>query len=286
MKEGKGKKFLLDLLCDLGGGFLFAMGFYSFAEMANFSPGGITGLALIFQHLWHVPMGLATLIMNIPLIIISWRVVGRDFILKTARTLIISTIFLDVIFPHTVPYQGMPLLAAFYAGLCIGAGMALFYMRGSSSGGMDFLIMTIKVRHPHFSFGVVTIASDLLVILLGGLVFKNIDAVLYGLICSFTCSIVMDKILYGLGAGKLLVIITTKGREVSAKIDQMTGRGSTIAKGIGSYTRKERDVILCACSRSQTYQVTEAAREVDPGAFIMITETSEVFGEGFIEKSM
>lgn len=275
---------LIDLLCDIVGSIIFATGIYTFAKMANFAPGGISGLALIANHLWGLPIGTMSLIMNIPLVLISYKVVGKTFLLKTARTMIISTIFLDLVFPHIPTYTGDPFMAALYSGICLGAGMAFFYMRGSSSGGMDFLIMTIKVRYPHFSLGMVTLTSDFLVILLGWPVFGNVDAVLYGMATSFVASVVLDKILYGMGAGKLIIIISTHGQQIADRIGQMTDRGSTILKAMGTYTQTDRDVLLCACSKSQTYSVTGTAHEVDPGAFIMVTETSEVFGEGFIEK--
>ena len=275
---------LKDILCDLIGSLFYAMGIYTFAKTANFSPGGISGLALIINHLWKFPIGAASLALNIPLIILSYRVVGKQFLLKTARTMIITSIFLDIIFPYTPAYTGNPLLAALYSGLCLGVGMAFFYMRGSSSGGMDFLIMTIKVRHPHFSLGMVTMVTDFLIILLGWPVFGNIDAVLYGLATAFVSTIVLDKILYGVGAGKLIIIITNEGQQLADRIGEMTDRGSTIIRARGTYTQADRQVLLCACSKSQTYSITAAAHQVDPGAFIMVTETSEVYGEGFIEK--
>ncbi len=280
----KKKTLLIDLLCDLAGGILYAMGIYTFAKMADFAPGGLSGLALISNYLWGLPIGLMTLILNVPLVIVSYKVVGKQFLLKTARSMVISTIILDLIFPLTPPYTGSPFMAALYSGLCMGAGMAFFYMRGSSSGGMDFLIMTIKVRHPHFSLGMVTMVTDFLIILLAWPVFGNIDAVLYGLATAFVSTIVLDKILYGVGAGKLIIIITNEGQQLADRIGEMTDRGSTIIRARGTYTQADRQVLLCACSKSQTYSITAAAHQVDPGAFIMVTETSEVYGEGFIEK--
>lgn len=280
----KKKTLLIDLLCDLAGGILYAMGIYTFAKMADFAPGGLSGLSLISNYLWGLPIGLMTLILNVPLVIVSYKVVGKQFLLKTARSMVISTIILDLIFPLTPPYTGSPFMAALYSGLCMGAGMAFFYMRGSSSGGMDFLIMTIKVRHPHFSLGMVTMVTDFLIILLGWPVFGNIDAVLYGLATAFVSTIVLDKILYGVGAGKLIIIITNEGQQLADRIGEMTDRGSTIIRARGTYTQADRQVLLCACSKSQTYSITAAAHQVDPGAFIMVTETSEVYGEGFIEK--
>ncbi len=272
-----------DIGCDIVGSILYSLGIYTFAKMGDFAPGGLSGLALIINHLWNLPIGIMTLVLNIPFIILSFRVVGKQFMFKTARTMLISTFFLDVIFPYTTVYTGSPFMAALYSGVCIGAGQALFYMRGSSSGGTDFLIMSIKVLRPHLSIGMVTMVIDLIIIFLGWPVFGSVDAVLYGLASSFVTSVAIDKILYGMGAGKLILIITTKGREVSEKIDEISGRGSTIIKGMGSYTKAEKEIILCACSQSQAYSVRSAAHEVDEDAFIMLTETSEVFGEGFID---
>ncbi len=277
------KTIALDTLCDILGSVLYAMGLYTFAKMGNFSPGGVSGIALILNYLFKLPVGVMTLIMNIPLVIVSYKVVGRRFLIKSAKTMVITTVFLDVIFPLLPLYTGNRMMAALYSGLCMGAGMAFFYMRGSCSGGMDFLSMVIKVRHPYISLGLVTAILDFLVILIGWPVFKDADAVLYGLICSFSASIVIDRILYGLGAGKLVIVITTNRDALIEKISELTDRGSTVIKAIGSYTKEERDVILCACSKSQTYMITTAAHEVDPGAFVMVTETSEVFGEGFKE---
>ena len=109
------------------------------------------------------------------------------------------------------------------------------------------------------------------------------DAVLYGLISAFVTSVVIDKIMYGMGAGKLILIITTKADEVSKKIDQISGRGSTAIRAIGTYTKEEKDVLLCACSSSQAYSVRSAAHEVDPDAFVIVSDVREVLGEGFLE---
>ncbi len=273
----------LDLLCDILGSILYAAGVYSFARMADFAPGGISGLALIANHLWGLPIGTVSLILNIPLILLSYRIVGRRFMRKSIRTILMNTVFLDLVFPHLPCYSGSPLLAALFYGVLLGAGLAFVYIRGSSTGGTDFLTMTVKTLRPHLSVGTVTMLIDLVVILLGGLVFGNIDSVLYGLIATFVASTVIDKIMYGTEAGKLAIIITEKGPQAAAQIDAVCARGSTLIRAKGAYTDLERQVLLCACSKAEAYKVRHAAYDVDPGAFVMITETSKVFGEGFID---
>lgn len=274
---------LLDLLYDVIGSISYAVGLYTFAKMAGFAPGGLSGLALIANHLWGLPIGVTTLVLNIPIILVSCRILGKVFLLKSLKSMVISTIFLDVVFPYTPAYTGSPLMAALYSGVFLGAGLALFYMRGSSTGGTDFLTMSIRARYPYLSLGAVTMGIDLLVISLGGVVFGNVDAALYGLVATFVTSTVIDKIMYGLDAGKLLIIITNHGQLVADRIGEVTGRGSTAIRARGTYTKQNRDVILCACSRSQSYTVKNAVHEIDSTAFVMLVETSQVFGEGFIE---
>lgn len=268
-------------LYDIFGSILYALGIYTFAKMGNFAPGGVSGLALLANRLWQVPLGLATVLLNIPLVLISLRVVGRPLILRTVRSVLISTVFLDVLFPLLPVYRGSPLMAALFGGAGVGAGMALFYMHGSSSGGTDFLTMTIKTLRPHLSIGTVTMCIDFAIILLGWAVFGNIDAVLYGLIMTFVGSFTLDKLLYGNGAGKLILVITAHGQAVAQRMMQLSGRGSTMIRAIGSYTGEERFVVLCACARAQAYLIKNAAHETDPSAFVLFTETTEVYGKGF-----
>ena len=179
------KELVVDILYDIIGSILFGAGIYTFAEGGNFAPGGISGIALIMNKLWNLPVGTMTLILNIPLVIISYKTVGKRFLMKTARTMIISTIFVDLVFPMFPYYTGQRLLAAIYSGALLGLGMVLFYMRGSSSGGADFLTMTIKKKRPHMSLGRLTLLIDLIIILIGWPVFGNVDSVLYGLIAVF-----------------------------------------------------------------------------------------------------
>lgn len=276
------KEKIYDLLADIVGSILYAAGLYTFASHANFAPGGVSGVAIMVHYLWNLPIGVMTFLLNIPFIIISYRYVGKTFLLKTLRTVIISTLFLDLVFPLMPAYDGAKIMAALFSGVCVGAGMAIFYMRGTSSGGVDLLVMTVKVLRPHLSMGIVTLVIDFVVIMLGWPVFGDVDAVLYGITATFVASIVMDKIMYGLGAGTLTIIVTTKGNEVANKISEFTDRGSTLIRAMGSYTLEKKDVILCACSKSQAYTVKSTVMQVDEGAFVMFTETSQVFGEGFL----
>ena len=280
----KAGQIMADLIYDIAGSILYAAGIYTFARDAQFAPGGLSGLALILNHLFGLPVGITNLVLNVPLAVISYRIVGREFLVRTARSMAVSTIFLDVIFPMFPAYQGQRIMAALYSGVFLGAGMALFDMRGSSSGGIDFIAMVVKKKRPYFSLGVITMVIDIGIIALGWPAFGDVDAVLYGVASTAVSTIVIDKILDGIGAGSLAIIITGQGRKMAARIGASAQRGVTLLKATGGYTELDRDVLLCACTKSEAYRLKNIVHEVDETAFLMFTETSEVFGEGFGEK--
>lgn len=281
IEETKRGRIAADLLYNIAGSVLYAAGIYTFAGNAGFAPGGVSGLALIVNYLWGIPVGTMTLLLNIPLIIISYKAVGKRLLIKSAVTMLISTLFLDVVFPLFPMYSGDRLIAAVCSGAFLGAGMALFYIRGSSSGGIDFLALAIKKEKPHMTIGVITLLIDLVVILLGWPVFGDVDAVLYGVLATVVSTVAIDKILYGVGAGTLAIIITKKGKETAQRISERAGRGVTSLPAVGAYTKMETEVLLCACTKAEAYLVKSAVEEADENAFFMFTETSEVYGEGF-----
>lgn len=274
---------LVDQGYNLAAGFLYALSICYFARGADFAPGGLSGLALIANYLWGLPIGMTTLVLNIPLVLMSIRFVGRTFFGKTMVSMLWCTFFQDVVFARLAGYQGDALLAALFSGITWGGALALLYMRGSSSGGTDFLTMSIKVLRPHLSVGLVTGAIDLIVILLGWPVFGSVDSVLYGLVATTLTSLVIDRIMYGSGSSKMLTIITTQGRQIAEEISRQCERGSTLVKAVGTYTGTERQMLLCVCARPQVYRIRTAAYRLDPGCMVMVTEAGEVYGEGFID---
>lgn len=278
----KVKVFLIDTLYYIAGSILYALAIYTFAKNAQFAPGGVSGLALIINAFTKWPIGIVTLLINVPIIILCAKFLGKRFLIKSLWTMLINTFFMDIIFPMLPTYNGNPLLAALFAGVLLGAGLAIIYMRGSSTGGSDFVLMAIKKKWPHFSVGQISLVLDLTIILLGGIVFKNVDAVLYGVIASFGTTAMMDYVLYGTGSSKLAIIVSVHGQAIADAISDEVERGSTIVPAKGAYTGEHRDMVYCVCAKREIYKVRSAAHLVDPDAMVMITDATEVFGEGFV----
>lgn len=283
MEKNKGlKTFLVDTGYFIIGSILYAISIQIFAVNANFAPGGISGIAVIINHFTAFPIGTITLILNIPLLIISWKLLGKKFLFKSIWAMLISAFFLDFIFPFIPAYTGNPLLASLFTGVFMGAGLAVIYVRGSSTGGSDFIILSIRKIKPNLSVGQISFIFDIAVILLGGFVYKNIDSILYGIISSYVATLVMDKILYGAGNGKMAIIVTNKAQEIASVISEEIDRGSTIVKAKGSYTGEEREMLYCFCRSSQIHKVTKAARIIDSQSLVIISEANEIIGKGFI----
>lgn len=276
------KRFAADVLVDIAGGILIALGTYNFAAASNFPMVGLNGIALIFYQLFGTPIGLVAMLLNVPIAIGCYRILGRDFFLRSIRTIIITSVIMDCVAPLLPVYEGDRMLSAVCTGILSGLGYALIYMRNSSTGGADFVMMSIKAKHPHISLGKIAFATDFLVVLIGVVVVtRDVDSLIYGAIISYLLSMVVDKVMYGVDAGKMTLIVTDYPKEVAEKIDELVGRGSTFLKAQGSYSGDEKDVVMCACNNKQMFAIRNMVRQIDDKAFIIIMESNEVLGEGF-----
>ena len=284
MDKRKMKDWALDIGADLLGGMLIAVGIYNFALYANFPVAGFSGVAIILYHILGLPVGIGTILLNIPVSIFCYKFLGKGFFFRSVRSMVISSLLMDYVAPLFPVYDGERLLAALCMGVLCGLGYALIFMRDSSTGGQDFITVSIRKVYPHLTLGILTMIFDSTTILLGTLiVFHEIDGLLYGIIVTFLMSTVMDHFMYGLYKGKLTFVVTEHGKDVVDEIDKISGRGATIVKGIGGYSLQEKDIVLCACNNKEMYQIKRRVHEIDPDAFMMIVESNEVVGEGFQE---
>lgn len=282
MKSVRAKEMIKDILMDVMGGLFIAIGVYNFAVASGFPVAGVSGIAILFYYFWKIPIGLMTNILNIPIAIVCYRLLGKTFFLKSVKTMLISNAMLDFVAPMLPIYEGELILSAICMGVFSGIGYALIYMRDTSTGGADFVIMAVRKLKPHFSLGMIILVMDFVIVISGGILMHgNIDSIIYGLISTYILSVVVDKTMYGLHAGKLALIVTEHGQEVADRIDVLTQRGSTFLKGVGSYTKHEKQVVMCACNNKQMHMVQKAVKEVDPEAFLVSMESNEVRGKGF-----
>ena len=281
MKRVFGENWIGDTLTEIVGSILTGVAIYNFALPAAFPMTGFSGVALIFYRLFGLPIGVMTIVLNIPVALLCWRLIGRQFFFKSLRCMVLSSLFIDYCAPLLPQYAGTRLIAAICTGVLGGLGYAMIYMRNSSTGGSDFIVMAVKAVRPHVQLGKIIFITDALIIGVGGVIFRDFDGVIYGLIIDYIYAIVTDRIMYGMNAGKLALVVTDYGKTVVDKIDELCSRGATIIRAQGGYKLDNRDVVLCACSTKEMITVEKAVKLVDPRAFTVILESNEVLGEGF-----
>lgn len=271
----------MDVVVDILSGIVLAVAIYSFAIPADFPMSGVSGLALIFYHLMGLPVGVMNIVLNIPIIICCYHTLGKQFYLNSLKSTVITSVIMDLLGPRLPAYQGELLLAAICAGVLCGIGYGILFMRNSSTGGFDFVMMAIRYYHPHLSLGNIGFIIDGVVILTSGWLFGSADAVIYGIVLNYLYSTVLDRILYGTNSGKLTLIVTDHAKDVVKAIDVISGRGATILKGIGGYSGDNKGIVMCASSKKEMYMIRKKVYEIDQRAFVIIVESNEVIGEGF-----
>lgn len=276
-----GKNWLKDTPIEIAGCFLTSIAVYNFAVNAEFPMSGFTGLSLILYRLFGLPIGIMQIALNIPVAILCYKLIGRQFFARSIFCMLLSSLFIDYLAPLIPVYEGGRLLSAICTGVIGGIGYALIYSRNSSTGGSDFIVMAVKAKNQHVKLGTIIFSIDAVIVLAGGILFRDFDGVIYGFLINYMYAMIADRIIYGINAGKLALIITGCGREVSAKIDEVCARGTTLISATGGYTQEHRDLVLCACATKEMVMIEEAVKEVDPRAFTVILESNEVLGEGF-----
>lgn len=275
------KEEAVSLYWDVLGSIMYALGVYTFAAHANFAPGGVTGASIIINYITGWPIGTMAVLLNIPIMIVSLKYLGGRYLLRTLQTLVVNALFIDLVMPALPHYTGSPLMAALFAGGLSGLGLSTIYNAGSCTGGSDLVIMSLRKLKPHLSIGQITMLIDGSLILVGAFVYHNIDAVLYGILYTVVSTFVIDRRMEGFASGKIALIISEKYQEIALRIQQELHRGVTFLKGEGAYLHQDKNVLLCACLRSQLPGVRKIVKESDPDALMIVLEYNEVRGQGF-----
>ncbi|MCF6465471.1 YitT family protein [Clostridium sp. Cult2] len=281
MAKEKWYKTALSLIGLGTGVFLLAIGLTFFLEPNTIAPGGVTGFAIVFKKITGIPVYITNLAINIPLFIIGIIILGKNFGWKTLYATALLSLFLKII-----PIQAVTpdlLLSSIFGGLVSGIGLGIVFKCGGTTGGTDLAGSILNKIFPTLSLSTFMMAIDVVVVAFAGMVDKKVETSLYSVISLFITVKVIDLILEGIGYLKGFIIITDNPEEISEKIMKDLDRGVTLFKGKGMYTKKEKDVLLCVVNRSQFSRTKDIVYEIDKDAFIMVTEMSEVLGEGFEE---
>lgn len=271
-----------DMLFLLVGSLIYGVGTHAFVVPANIAPGGASGIALMVNYLWGLPVGTMTLVLNVPLLVLAWFCLSHRFAVSTAVASTLCYLILDVVIAPVCPvYAGDRLLCSLYGGVLVGVGMALIFMTGTTTGGTDILGYVLQKKKPHISIGRALMIVDGVVLVISIFVFGNIEAALFGLISLYAQTKVIDGVIYGGDVGSMATVVTGSPDEIAAKVIYELDRSATLLPAKGAYSKKDVSVLLCTVRKSQFSKLKRIVYEADPNAFVMVTETTEVFGLGF-----
>ena len=236
------------------GAAVYAAGFSFFLYPNSIVTGGVTGIAMIINYLSAIPVGVLTIIMNVPLFIMALRKLGLRFCIGSLVGMILASVFVDIFTPLRINATSNMLLAALYGGLIEGAGLGLVYRVGASTGGSDIASKLLRARYPYINLGTIILLVDLVVVLAFAVIFRKFDSVMYSIIAMFVSTRVVDFVLYGVSTSKLCFIITDSSDEVKHAITTTLNRGATLLHGEGAYSGASKEVILCAVKKQQVVE--------------------------------
>ncbi|MBO4831892.1 MAG: YitT family protein [Oscillospiraceae bacterium] len=263
------------------GSAVYATGFSFFLYPNSIVTGGVTGIAMIINYLTSLPVGVLTIIMNVPLFIMALRKLGLRFCIGSLVGMILASVFVDIFTSLRINATSNMLLASLYGGLIEGAGLGLVYRVGASTGGSDIASKLLRAKYPYINLGTIILLVDMVVVIAFAVIFKRFDSVMYSIIAMFVSTRVVDFVLYGVSTSKLCFIITDSSDEVKKAITTTLNRGATLLHGEGAYSGASKEVILCAVKKQQVVELRRLVRSIDENAFIIYTTAQEVFGEGF-----
>ena len=241
--------------------------------------GGVSGLSLIIHYITDIDISYIYLALNIPLIIVAYIFIGKDFVFKTLFATIMLTIFLKVFGAFRGPIDDI-LMASIFGGGINGIAIGIIFYAGGSSGGTDIIAKIIN-KHYGIAIGKTLLTIDFIILSMVAFIFGRV-IFMYTLISLLVSSKMIDIIQEGIYSAKGVTIITNKVEELRKKIMEDTGRGITLINAKGAYTQKEIGMLYCVVGKYQLMKVKSIVKEIDPMAFMIVNQVHEVIGKGFL----
>lgn len=275
-------KRLLKYFVIVAGAVIYAIGFQFFLFPSDIVSGGIVGISMILNHFTKLPVGVMTILMNIPLFAVAWRYFGLDFLISSLAGMALSSAFVDLFALTSIVSTNDPMLASIIGSVIKGFGMGIIYYVGATTGGIDIVAKFLRRKYPHINFGTIILIIDVVIVVAYAVILNKYESAMYSVISMFVISKVTNLVLYGIDNSSLCYIISeNSGQLISEIVSGHMRRGVTILEGEGAYSHKKKDVIMCVIKRTQIAELRKLVRSVDERAFFIVTDAKNVFGNGF-----
>lgn len=286
---------------------LYALGWIIFVIPNNMVGGGVTGIGAILLYAFNIPVSVSFFVINLVLLLIALKVLGKGFGMKTVYAIIVTSLFYEVvpplipeIFIEEIAISNGKLLSAIFGGVCAGLGIGISFSQGGSTGGTDIVALMI-VKYRNVSAGRVILLLDIFIIasslLLPPAEIKDATGavigveswgerfatILYGYIVIGACSYSVDMFISGTKQSLQIFIFSKKYAELADAITSQTGRGVTLIDGQGWYTKQQSKIVMVVMRKDDMNLLYRMIREIDRDAFLSVGSVSGVYGKGFDE---
>jgi uncharacterized membrane-anchored protein YitT (DUF2179 family) len=303
------KRNIIQLSGIIGGSILFAIAYSWFLVPYKIVPGGVGGLSQIMFHIFDLPVGISMILFNIPLFIFSFLFMGKRFGMRSVFGMLTTSIFADLLSFESLykfglikdlsSYTYQSAGRTFYAMLApqdiylsavagsvlLGLGLGIIFRFRGSTGGTDIPVALLKQK-TGISIGTGYWLIETLIILIVGLVFKDLKVVILGYINLFIATRMTDLASEGLPYVKGVYVISERTEEIKEKIYDKIRRGVTFIKAEGGYTGKQMNMLFCAMNRRQVAILRDIVKDIDPDAFVLLTDVNDVMGYGFRSRNL
>lgn len=262
--------------CILGG-----IGLALFLVPNNIASGGVTGAAMVINNFVPtIPVGLMSIILNIPIFILCLVILGTSFGVKSFIATLILGFSIDIFSVFTIPTHDL-LLASIFGGLFLGLGIGIVIKSNATTGGTDLLAKIVHKVISFVSVGQILLVIDVVILISASIAFKSVEIGLYAAISLYITSAVIDGVIVGINFSKAAYIISDHSEQIAEAIMTDLDRGVTGLNGRGMFSKEDKTVLLCVLRKREIPKLRRLVKDVDHNAFVFLSEAREVFGEGF-----
>lgn len=274
------KEIILDYVIITLASVLYGIGVSMFVDPNNLAPGGVTGISIILSRVIPLETGTIIMLINIPIILLGMWKFGLRFIISTFYATLMTSVSTNW-FARFEPATHDVLLAALAGSTLLACAIGIIFKRGATTGGTDIIIKCLKLKFPHLKTGRLFFLTDVCIVSISALVFRDVDAALYAGIAVIVTSFILDVVLYGRDGAKLIYIISDRHEKLTDRLLAELDIGVTHLSGQGAYSGKEKKIIMCVVRKPIAPRVEAVVKEEDAEAFMIVTSATEIFGEGY-----
>ena len=262
------------------GSLLFALAINLFMLPMKIVSGGVSGIATIFYYLFGVSTGITVGISDLVILLFALKTLGKTFVMDSMVAIVLIPIFLAVT-ERLPPLTDDIFVASVFGGVLLGIGIGLAFSQGGSTGGVDILSRMSQKKYPDLSVGILMTILDPVIIGLSVITIGNLNLALYGILSLVVSTTVIDTIIGKLNRAKLILAVVDASSQVEQEILSIVNRGVTVISAVGAYSGENKKVLMCVTKPKQADRFKKVIQTLVPNAFLIVTESSEILGNGF-----